>query len=169
MIGKLLPVLLPLIGIGAGVAAGVFMQPAQDVAVLAQAPCGEVADGQAVGEHAGADAGAAHQAAHEYVKLNNQFIIPVVKGDRVAAMVVLSLSVETGAGGKEEIYQREPKLRDAFLQVLFDHANMGGFQGAFTNSSHMDILRNALRETAHKVVGDLISDVLIIDINRQDV
>ena len=69
----------------------------------------------------------------EYVKLNNQFVVPVVEDGRVAAMVVLSLSLEVEAGNTEAVYQREPKLRDAFLQVLFDHANVGGFCGSFTD------------------------------------
>lgn len=168
MLGKLLPVLLGLIGVGAGVGAGVVMKPAQEVAAPVAAPCGEGAAKEERVAQA-AEAPAEEALGHEYVKLNNQFIVPVVEEDRVASMVVLSLSVETGIGEKDEVYQLEPKLRDAFLQVLFDHANMGGFRGAFTNSANMDILRNALRETARKVAGDLISDVLIIDITRQDV
>ena len=47
----------------------------------------------------------------------------------------------------------EPKLRDVFLQVLFDHANMGGFRGAFTRSDVLEPLRTALREAAQKHLG----------------
>ena len=66
------------------------------------------------------------------------------------------------------VYEREPKLRDAFLRVMFDHANAGGFDGAFTNSNQMDVLRRALREVAQKTIGPTASDVLILDIVRQD-
>ena len=63
----------------------------------------------------------------EYVKLSNQFVVPVVKGKTVVSLVVLSLSLEVPEGQKDAVFRREPKLRDSFLQVLFDHANIGGF------------------------------------------
>ena len=105
----------------------------------------------------------------EYVKLNNQFVVPIVSDERVDALVVMSLSVEVNQGQKETIYAREPKLRDEFLQVLFDHANMGGFRGAFTNSNNLDVLRRSLFEAAEKAAGGVVTDVLIVEIARQDV
>ena len=152
--GKILPLLLALVGLGAGVGAGFFLRPA------AETP----AEAEAAAEHA-----PEHETAPpDYIKLNNQFIIPVVEGGRVSSMVMLSLSLEVKAGNSETIYSREPKLRDAFLQVLFDHANTGGFRGAFTDGSNLVLLRQALREKAASVVGDAITDVLITDIARQD-
>ncbi|MDQ7069357.1 MAG: flagellar basal body-associated FliL family protein [Rhodobacterales bacterium] len=164
---KIFPILLALIGVGAGVGAGLMLKPAP-VEVVEINPCGET-------QHMAADmqdeeelVDSEEAMTSEFVKLNNQFVVPVVSDGRIEAMVVMSLSVEVGVGKKEAVYLREPKLRDAFLQVLFDHANMGGFQGAFTNSNNMDILRNALMETARKIMGDVISDVLILDLARQD-
>jgi flagellar protein FliL len=106
--------------------------------------------------------------APEYVKLNNQFVVPVVEKGRVAAMVVLSLSLEVAPGDTEAVYQREPKLRDVFLQVMFDHANTGGFSGSFTDGSNLIVLRTSLKEAAAQVLGPGVSDVLITDIARQD-
>ena len=51
---------------------------------------------------------------------------------------------------------------------MFDHANVGGFDGEFTNANNLDVLRNALRESAQKDMGEQISDVLIVEIARQD-
>lgn len=104
----------------------------------------------------------------EYVKLANQFVVPVVEDGRVVAMVILSLTLEVPSGKTEAVYQREPKLRDAFLQVLFDHANAGGFRGAFTDGANLIVLRNALREVSRKIMADDVTDVLIADIVRQD-
>ena len=84
-------------------------------------------------------------------------------------MVVITLSLETKVGMAEKIRLYEPKLRDVFLQVLFDHANMGGFRGAFTRSDVMTPLRTALREAAQQLLGRDVYDVLIMDITRQDV
>lgn len=160
MLSKLLPVLLILVGTGAGIGAGLALrEPAQPddphMEKTAEKPPEEDHEPE--------------EATHEYVKLNNQFVVPIVEHERVAALVVLSLSLETKVGLKEAIFEREPKLRDAFLQVLFGHANMGGFNGAFTNAQTLDVLRGALRDVAVGELGDGVSNVLITDIARQDV
>ena len=105
----------------------------------------------------------------EYVKIANQFVVPVVERETLSSLVVISLSLEVKKGLGERIHTYEPKLRDAFLQVLFDHANMGGFRGAFTRSDVLDPLRTALREAAQRDIGKGVYDVLIIEISRQDV
>ena len=169
MIKMLIPVLLALFGVAGGVGAGLALRP-DPAEVAATNPCGdaEPEDNTKKGDGDGTVAG--HTASEpEYVKLNNQFVVPVVGNELVDSLVVMSLSVEITAGQSQEVYKREPKLRDAFLQVLFDHANMGGFGGEFTNSSNMDVLRAALTETAQSVVGKLVTGVLITDIARQDI
>ena len=168
MLGKIFPLLLALVGLGGGVSAGLFLRPAADPADHATEAEGQ--DPKAA-DHAedGADAESEpEEGAPEYVKMNNQFVVPVVDEGRVAAMVVLSLSLEVAAGNTETVYQREPKLRDAFLQVLFDHANIGGFSGSFTDGSNLVVLRTSLKEAASLVLGPMVSDILITDIARQD-
>lgn len=162
----ILPILLALIGLGGGGGAGYFLRPTPDAKVAID-PCGA----DAPDAHAAAEADSAAQGEEptkEYVKLNNQFIVPVVDSGKVQALVILSISLEVKFGSSEKVYGLEPKLRDAFLQVLFDHANSGGFDGAFTNANTMDVLRAALLEVARKSLGTEISDVLITDIVRQD-
>lgn len=182
MIKKLLPILLLLIGTGAGVGAGVFLRPAP--APVDHAEAGEGgeehgtedaahADDGAHGDKAAPSAdkghdGAAPKADRDYVKMSNQFVIPVVEDGAVSSMVLLALSIEIQAGQRDAIFLREPKLRDSFLQVLFDHANVGGFRGAFTDSNRLEVLRAALREVAIRDAGKIVSDVLIHDIARQD-
>lgn len=163
----LLPLILGLIGVGAGVGAGIALQPAKEVVEIH--PCG---DGQAVAENGSPVAEqtqAVNLAAVEFVKLNNQFVIPVVQDEAVSSLVVISLTLEIAAGQKERVFSIEPKLRDAFLQVMFDHANLGGFNGAFTDTLTMDKLRSRLKETAITLLDKTVSDVLIQDISRQDV
>lgn len=159
---KLFPMVLALIGLGIGLGAGLFLRPAQEAAD-ATAP----ADPHAP-EEADAETAADPESLPEYVKLNNQFVVPVLKDGRVTAMVILALSLEVKHGATEQVYAREPKVRDALLQVMFDHANVGGFEGAFTDGANLVFLRSALLEAAQSTLGESVTDVLISDIARQD-
>ncbi len=160
---KLLPILLALMGTGAGVGAGLFLMPPPDAPDEAADPCGDMTAKTAMAEEK------PDTTPREYVKLNNQFVVPIVLSGRVTSLVVLSLSLEVSTGVQERVFSVEPKLRDGFLQVLFDHANSGGFEGSFTNVTTMETLRRSLHEVAGRVLGDIVSDVLITDIARQDV
>ena len=165
MISKLLPILLALFGLGAGVGGGIALRPEPESIALDN-PCG---DPHETDTHAPAEEADDPEAGgFDYVKLNNQFVVPIVQSGRVGALVVMSLNLEVAAGTAEEIYQLEPKIRDGLLQVMFDHANAGGFSGDFTKASRMNVLRTALKEAAQKMLGTTVSDVLIIDVVRQD-
>ncbi|MCT4555150.1 MAG: flagellar basal body-associated FliL family protein [Pelagimonas sp.] len=165
--GKILPLILALLGTGIGVGAGLFLMPAEAPEQVADHPV-ECAPSDAA--HIETAAPKVEDPADvEYVKLNNQFVIPVVGTEKVESLVVASLSVEVVNGSSETVYSREPKLRDVFLQTLFDHANIGGFQGNFTHGERMEQLRRALLEAATPILGPIVSDVLITEIARQDV
>ncbi|MES2913470.1 MAG: flagellar basal body-associated FliL family protein [Pseudomonadota bacterium] len=168
MLGKIFPLLLALVGLGGGVGAGLFLRPAAEAATQATEAGGGNPKTAEIGEDGAVEEAEPEAGAPEYVKMNNQFVVPVVEGGRVSAMVVLSLSLEVQAGNTEAVYQREPKLRDAFLQVLFDHANVGGFSGSFTDGSNLVVLRTSLKEAASLVLGTIVTDILITDIARQD-
>ena len=164
MLSKLLPVILLIAGTGGGIGAGLMlMPPPEEQAATSESHGGETPETEA---HAGEEEEAA---VFEYLKLNNQFVVPVVEKNEITSMVVISLSLEANAGMGNDVYAMEPKLRDAFLQVLFDHANMGGFEGAFTRSDLLMPLRTALREAAQRELGKGIHDVLIMEIARQNV
>lgn len=187
----LLPLILLLLGVGGGVGAGIFLVPPSEAEPIAMGPCGEPPMAEAPAEHGTAAAEGADHAApagehgemagegepvdagaatgFEYVRMNNQFVVPVVEGGAVKSMVVLTLSVEVMLGTQNAVFTYEPKMRDVFLQVLFDHANAGGFDGQFTSADNMRSLRRALRLAGQAAVGEQIHDVLITDIVRQDV
>lgn len=149
---KILPILLALIGLGIGMGAGFFLRPSP-------------AEGDMEAVHAEPEEPLVPP---EFVKLSNQFVIPVLAEGRIDAMVIMSINLEVTAGSTDAVFAQEPKLRDGFLQVLFDHANAGGFQGSFTDGANMVNLRTALMEAATKILGELVLDVLIVDIGRQD-
>lgn len=165
--GKILPIILALIGLGGGVGAGIMLRP-ESAEMVSIDPCGDMTMGTEAKHTPATDAEPKPDETAEFVKLNNQFVVPVVAKDRVSSLVVMSLSLEVDTGSQETVFQREPKIRDAFLQVLFDHANTGGFDGAFTSGGNMGVLRSALKEAATGVLGGIVRDVLIIDVVRQD-
>lgn len=174
---KLLPLVLLLIGAGAGVGAGILLRPdaplKTEVNGEGTKPSGETGEEGAhessIDKKENSDSITGEVGTNEYVKLSNQFVVPIVADGRVVALVVLALSIEVPAGKTEMIYQREPKLRDSFLQILFDHANIGGFEGNFTNAEVLGRLRMALKEVGQRDLGqDIVKDVLIIEIARQD-
>lgn len=162
MLARLLPVLLILIGCGAGAAAGLFLRPA------AEEPAGAEGTADAEKAEAGGEKTEDGEQTHEYVKLTNEFVVPVMSSGQVSSLTVLSLSLEVTPGQAERVYDMEPKLRDGFLQVLFDHANAGGFSGSFTDGANLVLLRQALNETARRIFGNDVTDVLILSIVRQD-
>lgn len=166
MLKKILPIVLFLVGSGAGVGAGIFLRdPLVEAAIeLDQDEQEAPVDGVAVPHDPDNP-----PPSMEYVKLSNQFVVPIVKDRKVVSLVVLAFSLEVPEGQKDAIYKKEPKLRDSFLQVLFDHANVGGFDGAFTDVANLSVLRNALRDVGQRDMGKgVVHDVLILEIARQD-
>lgn len=157
MVKKLIPVILGIIGLLIGAGAGFFLRPAPE----------PLAEGEAAKEEAAAEE-AEVTVLPEFAKLQNQFVVPVMEGGKISAMVILSFSLEVETGTSVEVYAVEPKLRDMFLQVLFDHANAGGFAGVYTDGANLVILREALLESAKSILGEKVQDVLITDLVRQD-
>lgn len=180
------PLALALAGLGAGVAAGVALKPAPPEAPAAAcaadapelgaptpaahepaapAPCEAPAE---AAEGPGAKAESDDHAKAAVVPLDKPLVAPVFAGDRVKAMVVASLAVALPEAEAAEVEAAAPRLRDAFLKVMFAHANSGGFDGAFTEGRKMEDLRAALLKAGRGVLGDRVSDVLITEIARQD-
>ena len=177
----LIPLVLLLVGVGGGVGAGLVLAPSGEAATEPATeatpegealpnPCGPPPEGDhhATSEDEAEPTDDKADEVHDYIKLNNQFVVPLLTDGRVASLVMLSLSVETPAGREEQVLAIEPKLRDIFLQVLFDHANTGGFDGLFTATSAMRTLRGALLEAVQAEVGPIVTDVLITDLVRQE-
>lgn len=177
MLRLVLPVVLLLLGLAGGVGAGLFLGRTEPdpVASETDGPQTDVPEaGAETTDTAGsvppapAESAAAGAGQSEFVRLNNQFVVPIVQDGAVRSLVVMSLALEVELGQNSAVFDREPRLRDAFLQVLFAHANAGGFDGSFTQATAMDPLREALGEAAQRVLGPVARDVLIMDITRQD-
>jgi hypothetical protein len=195
----LTPILLAFLGLAAGLGAGIALkpEPAPEPAEVACAtPSADgrapAADGHgAPAPVAGHDGGAAaatacpdgadpfapvaeaepHKNAEDlaYVTMDKPFVVPVFEGEKVVAMVVLSVSVETDSHSAPVVEGVKPRLRDSFLAAMFRHANSGGFNGSFTTGQKMEDLKSALRGAAHEVLAETpVGEVLITEIARQE-
>jgi len=169
---KLFPIILAVIGLAIGLGAGVFLSPAPEQVEVVDtceggSDCPELP--KDLPPPASEKAGYNPDEEWDYVKLPKQFVVPVIKKDRVRSLVVLSLSLEVELGQSDAILSRAPKLRDGFLQVLFDHANSGGFDGAFTTGRSMSDLRGELLGVAERLLGSSVAAVLIEEIVKQSI
>lgn len=134
---------------------------------------GKKDDGHGAEKDAGHDDG--HGEGHggapkpQYHKIQSQFVVPVIEGGRTRQLVVMQLALDLERSAQEGVMAAEPRLRDALLRVLFDHANTGGFTGPFTDAERMETLRAALLERARGVVGSGVKDVLVLNVARQEI
>ena len=157
---RVLPALIGAVGLLAGLGVGAAMK-LPDASSTRDADSGmTLTAGPGPGQDASTD--------REAVALDNQFIVPVVVDGRIESLVILTLSIEVAAGGRRVVQSRGPRLRAALLQVLFDHANAGGFSGNFTEPGRLRDLRQALGEAARKVLDGRQAEVLVLDMLRQD-
>ena len=168
---KLLPVLLATLGLVAGSVSGYLMRapdaPAAEASPddSAEADPAPKADTESDTVAARAASGTA---ALEVVEIDEQFLVPLTDGGRVVALVVLSLGLEVVEGHAAQVSAQEPRLRAAFLNTLFQHANMGGFSGNITDAQTLATLRKALLETARGTIGPEVADVLLMGLVRND-
>ncbi len=168
MIKKLLPVIFLVTGTGAGIGAGTFLGSGETKKETEGTEKVEKAEKETKEKPAKDKGKKGEGGGFDYLKLTKQFVVPIVEDEEISALVTMSLSLEANSAITETFYAIEPKLRDGFLQVLFDHANTGGFDGAFTHSDNLSTLRKSLLEVAKKDLGDDVSKVLIMSISRQD-
>ena len=157
---RLLPLVLALLGLAVGLGAGIALQPepedpptvtAEDDTPAAEPPRYRPAPAET-----------------EVLRLPSQFLIPLISGGQVQAMVIVGLALELLPDHPIDLSRHEPRLRAMVLQLLFDHANDGGFDGVFTRGEQLLDLRRVLTEALRAEFGESVHDVLIIDLVRQD-
>ena len=176
----LLPILLALVGLVGGAGAGWYFKPVPEPEAVAcldadghetedPAACAppEEEDGHETAGHE-TKVDASGPDASQYITLDRQFIVPIVSDDKVTAMMVLSLNLEVAPGKMESAFRNEPKLRDALLRALFEHAYTGGFNGDFTAERTVRELRKNLLAAGRGVIGPDLRSVLIADMIRQE-
>ncbi|MCK0151405.1 flagellar basal body-associated FliL family protein [Marivita sp. S6314] len=155
----LFPVIALVLGLAGGTGAAIFLQPAQ----------GDTA-------HAGTDNPPpvssetdAEDADLEIVKLPKQFVVPVILRNRVRAVVILTVALEVPSASADDVRTAEPKLRDTFLDELFELAALDGFKDELVSKETLGLVRTTLTQRARSVLRDDQVSVLVTDMARQDV
>lgn len=185
---KILTLLIPILALVAGVAAGDILRPAPEGTEQAAAEgdhgdAKPAADGHAAakapdhpaptnGHAAAADHGGSHGdetavPAEAWFTFPSQFFVPLMRNGDMGAVMILTLTIETGGAELPAMEQQEHRLRDALLRELLIHANTGGFDGNFTSEARLAPLRERLQKAAQASTDLPVKAVLIEDIARQ--
>lgn len=152
---KLIPIILVVLGIVGGGAAGMFLKPAPE--------------GHAEEEYAAEDTVTEEEAqTRSFVKIGRQTIVPVVEDGQTRALMLFELAVDVPAARVDDVHTMEPRLRDAFLRELFQMSYTGAFLTNFTEERIIEELRRNLTNAARTYLGHQHAEVLILDIMRQE-
>lgn len=120
------------------------------------------------GGHAEGEGGADGDGARDYVEIGKQMIIPVVSGEETQALMMFELALDVPVTMRDTVFMHEPRIRDAFLRVLFAMSHTGAFLDTFTDDLIVEELRQKLLAAARSELGPDVGDVLILDIMRQE-
>ena len=173
---KILVLLIPVLALVGGVAAGEMLRPAPqgtDQAMVPGDDPGNAASGEhAAPEHAGDHAAKADDrgdgaAAEGWFTFPTQFFVPLMRNGDMGTVMILTLSIETLQADLEAMKQQEHRLRDALLRELLIHANTGGFDGNFTAEARLAPLRERLHKAAQASTALPVKAILIEDIARR--
>lgn len=158
---KILVLIVSLVALVGGAAAGTFLKPQKEIAAQQKDP--ETAE-ESSGHEEGSKEGKSELA---WFKFPTQFFVPLMQNGQVSGTMILSLTIEMPQEATERINGQEHRLRDALLRALMIRANTGGFDGNFTSDAQMQELRAALLAAARDASGKDVENVLVEDIARQ--
>lgn len=178
----ILPLILALVGVAAGGYVGYSYVSSQMAQEAAMAEEGAEGDGAAdmMGEDAveagieTADAAGSSleldEAAEdsEYLPLSRKLIVPFERENGRKAYVAVDVTLEIGPGETEFVTLHEPKVIDAFIQVLIRFAATGAFEDPGQASDTLRELNAELFSAAEVVLGERIRGVLIAHILTQN-
>lgn len=188
----ILPVILAILGIVGGGAAGYALKPAPEQAAAEHGGAkGEAHAEDEHGEQDDAHGAASHDAKgaasgkkkknltglrrqltkatdSEYVAIEKKLIVPIERSNGRKAFVVLDATLEVAPGETVRAEMHEPKIVDAFLRVMIAFAATGAFEDHAETAMSLDDLNDALFTSAEAVLGQAVRGVLISNLITQD-
>lgn len=161
---KLIPLIIAVVGLGGGLAAGTMLKPAE--------PMMDIEHAEGMDDHGKAemsakgkdkDAKGGDTSEYIYVGLEKPFFAPVMKNNHRSGLVRLDIHLEIPADLKDQVEQHEPKLRDGFLRAVMNFSHEGGFSRVHGADGFM-VLSDDLLLSARSVLGNDVKAVLIGEI-----
>jgi flagellar basal body-associated protein FliL len=104
-----------------------------------------------------------------YYKFSREFVVPVIRNNHVNSLVILHLSLEADSSISQKLFEMEPKLRDNIMTTLITISNDGRTFENLTDVESYESMRSLILMNLKTVVPSGISNVLIMDMARQDV
>jgi hypothetical protein len=103
-----------------------------------------------------------------YLKFKRQFVIPVMKNQKVGGLVIMNFNLELNEDAGDQVFSQEPKLRDAYMRILLQMSSEGAFDGDLVSPATYEQLRYNLLTASSKIIDEGVEDLLILDIVKQD-
>ncbi len=153
----LLPVLLIVAALAGGLFGGRALKPVDEQAESEKMPVDTPMPAPVLSVESG----------FEYVKFSRQFVIPVIEDETTTSLIVADFQLEVIPGASEYAFDRRPKLRDVFLDVLYRHSHTGALKNSLVSDRVTTDLRADLLTASRKVLGDRVHSVLITGLLRQ--
>lgn len=160
------PILALLVGLGVGLGGGLLLSGDSEVDPVADAEnnSDEVADASPP------PAGSVDPTDPDsFFVIPGQFIVPIVRGDDVDSLVLISVGLSTTPETRLGLVQLEPRLRAVFLDALFDLSSLGGLDGDITAPAWRDSVSMVLHNAALDLIGATVSSVHLLEVSKQSV
>lgn len=123
--------------------------------------------GSSAGSH-GAGHGSGSSGDVSYYRFSREFVVPVLKDDRVASLVILNINLEVDSNTSAQLFSMEPKLRDNIMSSLIALSSDGDVFNNITDVESYESVRSVVLMNLKNVVPHGIHNVLIVDMAKQD-
>ncbi|HBT37457.1 MAG TPA: hypothetical protein DEB52_16055, partial [Hyphomonas sp.] len=85
--------------------------------------------------------GAADSGEVTYYKFTREFVVPMIEDDRVQSLVILNLNLEVDTSISQELFSKEPVLRDNIMTTLVKLSSGGRTLNSITDVDNYETLR----------------------------
>ncbi len=103
-----------------------------------------------------------------YFRFSREFVIPLMRNERVASLVILNISLETDTSVSDQMFLMEPKLRDNIMTTLVHLSNEGSTLSSLMDVDNYERVRTMILTNLENVVPNGVRNVLILDAAKQD-
>jgi flagellar basal body-associated protein FliL len=92
----------------------------------------------------------------------------MIEDDRVQSLVILNLNLEVDTSISQELFSKEPVLRDNIMTTLVKLSSGGRTLNSITDVDNYETLRAMILTNLQNEIPNGIHNVLILDMARQD-